>query len=159
LHFITKTPFGEKLNRKRGIIKMKECCAEKIIEMQKVVQVGKWLKLLIAASPFILVAPNLDPSMNLEAGEIFIIEELNKISVEQARGTLMKKTSMPSFGEACKAADCVTVNQLAGMAQAHANRHLMSPEQHLWEKMAASYLAAVANGNCTQPVGGWFSWN
>lgn len=138
---------------------MKDCCAEKIVEMQKVVQVGKWLKLLIAASPFIMVAPNLDPSMNLESGRTFIIEELSKIAVEKARGTLTKTTSLPSFADACRAADCVTVNELAGMAQVHANRHLMSAEQHLWEKMAASYLSAVADGNCTAPVGGWFSWN
>ncbi len=138
---------------------MKQCCAEKIVEMQKVVQVGRWLKLLIAASPFIMVAPNLDPSMNLEAGRVFIIEELSKIAVEKARGTLTKATSLPDFADACKASDCVTVNQLAGMAQSHANKHLMSPEQHLWEKMAASYLAAVAAGDCAQPVGGWFSWN
>lgn len=138
---------------------MKQCCAEKIVEMQKYIQVGKWLKLLIAASPFIMVAPNLDPTTNLDGARDFIIEEISKIAVEKARGTLTKATSLPTFADACKAADCITVNYLAGMAQAHANRHLMNPEQFLWEKMAQSYLSAVVNGNCSQPVGGWFSWN
>lgn len=138
---------------------MKQCCAEKIVEMQEYVQVSKWLKLLLAASPFILIIPNLDPTMNLSAAREFALEEICKIAAEKARGTLMQKVKLPDFADACKSADCLTVNYLSSMALQHSNRHLMQPEGYLWQQMAQSYAQAVQKGQCSEPVNGWMPWN
>ncbi len=139
---------------------MKPCCAEKIIEMQEEIQAGKWLKLLLAASPFILIIPSLDPTTDIDGARDFIIEEIIKISVDKAKSSLGKAVTLPDFADACQAADCFTVNALAQKASSHAIRHPPgSPEFLIWMKMAESYTNAVAGGQCAAPAGGWLPWN
>ena len=40
---------------------MKSCCSDLTVKMQEQVELGKWLKLFIAASPFVLLLPDLTP--------------------------------------------------------------------------------------------------
>ncbi len=128
--------------------------------MQKDVQAGKWLKLLLAASPFILIIPNLDPTTDIDGARDFIIEEIIKLSVDKAKSTMGKAVTLPDFADACRAADCFTVNSLAQKASSHAIKHsVTSAEFQIWMKMAESYTNAVAGGNCAAPAGGWFPWN
>lgn len=139
---------------------MKKCCSEKIVEMQEDVQAGKWLKLLLAASPFILVVPNLDPTTDIDGARDFVVEEIIKISVEKAKSTVDKTVSLPDFADACQAADCFTVNSLAQKASSHAVMHsVASTEFQIWTRMARGYAEAVAGRVCTPPASGWFPWN
>ncbi len=139
---------------------MKQCCSEKIVEMQGDVQAGKWLKLLLAASPFILVVPNLDPTTDINGARDFVIEEIIKVTVEKAKSTVNKTVSLPDFADACQAADCFAVNSLAQKAWKHAVSHpVSSPEFQIWTRMGGAYTDAVAGRVCTPPASGWLPWN
>jgi hypothetical protein len=138
---------------------MQKCCAEKIVEMQADVQAGKWLKLLLAASPFILVIPNLDPTTDLKGARDFIVEEVAKIAAEKALSNIRKGASLPDFADACRAAGCLTVGNLAKRASEHMLRHMSRPEFFMWQQMSEAYTAAVRDGNCSEPAtGGWLPW-
>lgn len=138
---------------------MERCCAEKIVEMQGDVQAGKWLKLLLAASPFILIIPDLDPSTDLGGARDAVIEKIVNLAADKALGNVNKTAALPDFADACRAADCATVNSLAQRASEHMVRHFGSKEFHVWQRMAEAYTNAVRDGNCAVPAGGWLPWN
>lgn len=133
---------------------MKSCCADKVKEMQDVVVLGKWLTLFLAASPFILMLPDLLLPGNSEEAAQAAAEKITGMAADKALDNVTKGMAKPDFVDAIQAVDKIVLGKLNSIAGIHMLRH-QGTDRAVWDKMRLAYDPTQQTSGSG---GGWFSW-
>ncbi len=140
---------------------MKECCSDLTVKMQEQVELGKWLKLFIAASPFVLMLPDLTPGGSAREVAHSIAEKMAVMKADQILKNIDQGIKKPDFADAIVAVDKIILGTLMQMAAAHIPRHIGTSDSSVWQKLAEAYNPTnQPNGNGKKPAeSGWFPWS
>lgn len=109
---------------------MQACCVEVLNTMQDRITASKWLKVMLVASPFVILLPH---SPVEQAGDL-----LKDIAVEKAIERVNEGAKTPDVGDAIKAVDVILRRRLHDDAVLHYITH-NGPEARFWQKMAEIY--------------------
>ena len=136
---------------------LKGCCRNKIQAMIKEANMGASLQMFLAASPFILILPDLImPGSATEAAET-LGEKLATEAGTKVVETVAKTSALPDFADAVKAVNKITLNMLHTMAFAHSNSHARGiTEGRLWSEFVNIYSP---DGEIRNSGGGSWDWN
>ena len=131
---------------------LKGCCRIAISNMINQAALGSALQVFLAASPFILILPDLiPPGSASEAAEI-IAEKLVQMPGEKVVENVTKTASLPDFADAVRAVNEISLNYLHIKSFTHSNSHARGiTEGRLWEEFKRIYNA---KGNI-RSGGGW----
>jgi len=140
---------------------MKQCCADLTVKMQEQVELGKWLKLFIAASPFVLMLPDLTPGGSAREVANSIAEKMAVMKAEQVLKNINKGMTKPDFADAIVAVDKIILGTLSQMAAGHIPRHIGTGDSNVWQKLAEAYSPQTRPGGGGGQAGGgsWFPWS
>ncbi len=110
-----------------------QCCRMTVTQMQGIGELGSALKLFLAASPFVLILPDLlPPGSAAEAAET-LGEKLIVMAGETVVTNVTKTGALPDFSDAVMAAHDIALNRMHQMAKIHALRHkTFATEGRLW---------------------------
>lgn len=131
------------------------CCRTTLTNMQAIGELGTALQVFLAASPFILILPDLIlPGSSKEAVET-LSEKLVQMTGEKILDNVTHKSSLPDFADSIKAVNAITLGRMHHLAQIHSLRHASGvTEGQLWKKLREIY---DPDGEL-QKGGGW-DWN
>lgn len=134
---------------------LKGCCRKAITAMIKTAETGTALKVLLAASPFVLILPDvLPPGSSQEAVET-LGEKLVEMSGEQVLNKIVDTSSAPDFADSVRNANAVTLGLMHRTARIHSLTHASGlTEGQIWSKLVEIY---DENGEI-RSGGGW-DWN
>ena len=143
---------------------MKECCANVVVEMQNQVELGKWLKLMLAASPFVLLLPDFTPPGSAKNAASAVVEKMAIMTAEKALGNINSGVKKPDFVDAIQAVDKIILGTLSQLAAAHMVRHIGTRDGNVWTQLAQAYSptqpgAGSGNGSDSGESTSWFPWN
>lgn len=140
---------------------MKQCCADVAVRMQEQVELGNWLKLFLAASPFVLMVPDFVPGGSAREVAESIAEKLATTAGEQILKNIDKGTKKPDFVDAIQAVDTIILGTLSQIAASHIPRHVGSSNGAVWQKLAEAYSPTLQRGGApaAAPSGSWFPWS
>lgn len=141
---------------------MKECCADVTVEMQETVEAGKFLKLFLAASPFILLLPDLVPGGSAREVAGAVAEKVAILTAEKALTNINKGMAKPDFVNAIQAVDIIVLGTLSGYAAKHMLKHHGTKDANVWQKLAEAYSPTVqrgGNGDSAPKGESWFPWS
>lgn len=139
---------------------MKSCCSDLTVKMQEQVELGKWLKLLIAASPFVLLLPDLTPGGSAREVAASIAEKMAVMTGEKALKNIQSGIAKPDFADAINSVDQIILGTLSQMAAGHIPRHVGTSEGVVWQKLAQSYSPTLNKKPAAkpEPSESWFPW-
>ena len=131
------------------------CCRTTLTNMQAVGELGTALQVFIAASPFILILPDLlPPSSAKEAGET-LGEKLVQMAGEKVVINVTKTAALPDFADAVKAVNAIALGRMHQLAQIHSLRHAPGiTEGQLWKSLREIY-----DPESEMRKGGGWDWN
>jgi hypothetical protein len=109
---------------------MQACCVEVLQTMQDRIEASKWLKIMLVASPFVILLPE-NPIE--QAGDL-----LKDLAVEKALERVNEGAKLPDVGDAVKAVDVILRSRLHDDAVMHYIKHSGAAAQ-FWEKLANLY--------------------
>jgi hypothetical protein len=109
---------------------MESCCVEVLATMQNRIEASKWLKILLVASPFVLL---LEHAPEEQAAEL-----LKDMAVETAVEKITKGGKLPEVADAVKSVDVILRNRLNQDATLHYLDH-QGTVARFWERLAALY--------------------
>ena len=137
---------------------LKRCCQNKVIEMQGLAELGQALQVFIAASPFILILPDvLMPGSSREAVDT-LAEKLTHMAGDKVVKKVTGSSALPDFADAVRAVNAITLNRLHDLAFIHSLRHRgnSQTEAKLWKQFEAIYNkdGAIRSGS-----GAGWDWN
>lgn len=141
---------------------MKSCCADLTVRMQEQVELGKWLKLLLAASPFVLLLPDLTPGGTAREVAGSIAEKMAVMTGEKALKNIQAGMKKPDFADAINSVDHIILGTLSQMAAGHIPRHIGTSDGIVWQKLAESYSPTMRQqpgGGTAKPSESWFPWS
>lgn len=125
---------------------MNDCCVENLKKMHAKADYFWWFQRFVAASPFVLIIPDFDPTSGLEDLLQTGTQKSIEIGYGLASNAVYKNQSLPDFADAVKAIGKISYNELRRDAQAHAVRH--TPKEldiaNFWTKMAIAYDKAFS---------------
>lgn len=139
---------------------MKSCCSDLTVRMQEQVELGNWLRLFLAASPFVLLLPDLTPGGSAREVAASIAEKMAVMTAEKALKNVESGIRKPDFADAVMAADQIILGTLSQMAASHIPRHIGSSDSAVWQKLAQSYSPTLKKEPVqpTKPAESWFPW-
>lgn len=128
------------------------CCRRVIGEMQAVGELGTALRVFLAASPFVLILPDLlMPTSSKEAVET-LTEKLVTMAAEKVVENVTNVSQLPDFADAVRDVSEVAVGRMHMLAKIHSLRHAPGiTEGQLWQKLREIY---DPNGEI-RDGGGW----
>jgi hypothetical protein len=109
---------------------MQACCVEVLQTMQDRIEASRWLKMMLVASPFIILLPE---SPVEQAADL-----LKDMAVEKAVERINEGSKLPDVADAVKAVDVILRSRLHDDAVMHYIRH-SGPEARFWQKLADVY--------------------
>jgi hypothetical protein len=109
---------------------MQACCVEVLKTMQNRIEASRWLKIMLVASPFIILLPD---SPVEQAGDL-----LKDLVVEKAVERVNEGAKLPEIGDAVQAVDVILRSRLHDDAVMHYITH-NGPEARFWQKLAEIY--------------------
>lgn len=102
---------------------LKGCCRIAIQQMITQAELGSALQVFLAASPFIMILPDLLlPGSASEAAET-LAEKLVQMPGEKVVENVTKTASLPDFADAVRAVNAISLNYLHLKSFTHANCH------------------------------------
>lgn len=133
-----------------------QCCRRVVTEMQAIGELGMTLKLFLAASPFVLILPDLlPPGSAAEAAET-LGEKLIQMAGEKVVTNVTNTAALPDFADAVRAAHAISLNRMHQLAQIHSLRHGGgATEGRLWTALQGIYSP---DGKIRQGGSSW-DWN
>jgi hypothetical protein len=138
---------------------MKQCCADKLVEMQEYAELKTVLQFLLAASPFILLLPDLAPARSAKEAAGAVAEKMAVMAAEKALGNINTGVAKPDFVTAIQAVEIIVLGQLSGMAAQHMIRHNGTKDGNVWQKLAESYSPTAQRGGGVTNSDSWFPWS
>jgi hypothetical protein len=139
---------------------MQSCCSDLLIDMQAQVEQGNWLKLFLAASPFILLLPDMIPARSAQEAAGMVAEKVAIMTADKALANISKGIAKPDFVTAIQAVDIITLGTLSAPAFSHSLRHGGSKVQYVWQKLAEAYSPKPRKGGGSAPAEeGWSPWS
>ena len=109
---------------------MEPCCVDVLVTMQDRIEASKWLKILLVASPFILLLPH---APHEQAAEL-----IKDMAVEKAVEKITEGGKLPEIADAVRSVDVILRNRLHQDAILHYLTH-HGTAARFWERMAAVY--------------------
>jgi hypothetical protein len=130
-----------------------DCCRRALENMQGCAELGVALKVFLAASPFILILPDmLPPSSSKEAIET-LGEKVVQMSGEKVLSNVVDTSALPDFADSVRNVNDIAVNRMHHFAQIHSLRHAGgNTEGKLWAKLREIY---DPDGEIRTGGGGW----
>ncbi|HMS09563.1 MAG TPA: hypothetical protein PKE66_08775 [Pyrinomonadaceae bacterium] len=123
--------------------------------MQAVGELGTALQVFLAASPFILILPDLLPPGSASEAVETLAEKLAVMAGEKVVANVTNSASLPDFADAVRAVNAIALGRMHQLAQIHSLRHAQGiTEGQLWKSLREIY---DPNGEL-QKGGGW-DWN
>lgn len=139
---------------------MKECCANVVVEMQAQVEQGNWLKLFLAASPFILMLPDLIPAGSAREAAEAVAEKMATMAADKVLGNVNTGAKKPDFVDAIQAVDKIILGTLSQLASSHMVRHIGTKDGNVWQRVGEVYSPTQPGaGSGTGTGDSWFPWN
>ncbi len=131
---------------------LKGCCRTVVKNMVATGGLGSALQVFLAASPFVLILPDLLlPGSASEAAET-LAEKLVGMTGEKAVTNVTKTSSLPDFADSVRAVNAITLNTLHVMAHSHSLVHAAGNiDGQLWAEFKKVYSP---NGEIRKG-GGW----
>lgn len=126
---------------------MIDCCVEKLKYMHGIADYFWWFQRFVAASPFILIVPELDPTSSsrelLQTG----IQKSGEMAYSMASGKVYKNKALPDFVDAVKNIGRISYGQLRDAAASHATLHIPREMDiaNFWHNMAIAYDEAFSS--------------
>ena len=131
---------------------MKHCCKTTLENMQGVAELAGALKVFLAASPFILILPDLIlPGSSREAIET-LGEKVITLSADKVLSNVTKSSALPDFADSVRNVHEIALNKMHQFAQIHSLRHVGGTEGQIWRKFQNIY---DENGAIRSSGGGW----
>ncbi len=125
---------------------MNDCCVENLKKMHDTADYFWWFQRFIAASPFILIIPDFDPTSGMEDLVQSGLQKGIELGYPMAMSVMYKNQSLPDFADAVRAIGKISYDRLRLYAQSHAVRH--TPREmdiaNFWTKMAIAYDKAFS---------------
>lgn len=117
-----------------------QCCRKKVTDMQAVGELGTALQLFLAASPFILILPDLLPPGSAREAAETLGEKLIQMAGETVVTNITKTATLPDFADSVRAAHAISLNLMHQIACAHSLTHgSFATEGRLWTALQAIY--------------------
>ena len=132
--------------------KLKSCCRNALIGMIKTGEMGSALQVLLAASPFVLILPDILPPGSSKAAIETPGEKLVEMSCDEVLGNIIDTSSAPDFADSVRNASEMTLGFMHRTALIHSLTHAKGlTEGQIWEKLKEVYdeEGAIRSG------GGW----
>ena len=120
---------------------MIDCCVAKLNEMHDMTNYLWWFQRFIMASPFILLIPDLDPTMGTKDLIATGMQKSAELGYTMASDIVYKNKTLPDFVDAVKAIGKTNYDYLRDLATAHQNRHILK-EKHIanfWFNLGSAY--------------------
>ena len=131
------------------------CCRTTLTNMQAIGELGAALQVFLAASPFILILPDLLPPSSAKEAAETLAEKLAVMAGEKVVKNVTNTASLPDFADAIKAVNAIAVGRMHQLAQIHSLRHAPGiTEGQLWKSLREIY---DPDGEMRQ--GGGWDWN
>ncbi|MCW5959918.1 MAG: hypothetical protein KIS76_07130 [Pyrinomonadaceae bacterium] len=122
---------------------MDDCCIKNLENMHYVTDQFWWLQRFVLASPFILLIPDLDPTMGTKEIVEMGLEKASVYTYEQASSSLNKNKTLPDFVDTVKNIGKGSYSELRMMAAGHIGKHSFSMKERkvagYWGSMAIAY--------------------
>ena len=131
------------------------CCRRTLADMQAIGELGAALSFFLAASPFVLILPDLLlPGSAKEAVET-LTEKVSVMAGEKVVKNVTNTASLPDFADAVRAVNQITIMRKHQFAQMHSLRHARGvTEGQLWQSLSEIY---DPDGELRK--GGGWDWN
>ncbi len=100
-----------------------------------------WFQRFVAASPFVLIIPDLDPTSGsrdlLQTG----LQKSGEMAYSMASNTVYKNKTLPDFVDAVRNIGRISYGQLRDTATSHATLHITKDKSiaNFWMNMARAY--------------------
>ncbi len=120
--------------------KLKGCCKQAVLNMQNCGELGTALQVFLAASPFVLILPDLlMPGSSTEAIET-LSEKIVQMTGEKVVTNVTKTSNLPDFADAVLAVNAITLNTMHLIAHSHSLCHAPGvTEGQLWVELKEIY--------------------
>ena len=131
------------------------CCARALDQMMGCAELGTALKVFIAASPFILILPDMLPPNSAKEAAETLTEKAVQMSGEKVLSNVVDTSKLPDFADSVRNVNEIALNRMHMFAQIHSLRHAGgNTEGKLWAKLQEIYDedGEIRSG------GGW-DWN
>jgi hypothetical protein len=126
---------------------MNDCCVEQLNEMHEVADYFWWFQRFIAASPFILLIPDMDPTVGTKDLIATTAEKASVMTFEVANSRIHKNKTLPDFADAVRALGRISAGELAQLASSHGASHALplrdAKIKNFWMNMSAAYVQAL----------------
>ncbi len=134
---------------------LNNCCRRALEQMQGVAELGVALKVFLAASPFILILPDLLPPASSKEAIETLGEKVVQMSGEKVLSNVVDTSALPDFADSVRNVNDIALNRMHHFAQIHSLRHAGgNTEGKLWAKLREIYSkdGEIRSGG----GGGWF---
>ena len=132
---------------------LKSCCRRALDQMQGVAELGVALKVFLAASPFILILPDLLPPGSAKEAAETLSEKLVQMSGEKVLSNVVDTSALPDFVDSVRNVNEIALNRMDHFAKIHSLRHVgTDTEGQLWAKLREIYKE---DGEIRSGGGGW----
>ncbi len=119
---------------------MRSCCAKAFEDIQAVGELGEALSLFMAASPFILILPDVLPPNSAKEAAATLSEKVSVMAADKVLGNVTKGTKLPDFADSVRNLKELTVRRMHQLATIHAIRHpKFSDEGKVWTLILETY--------------------
>lgn len=127
---------------------MIDCCVKQLEYMHGIADYFWWFQRFLAATPFILIIPELDPTAGskdlLQTG----LQKSGEMAYSLASNKVYKNKSLPDFVDAVKAIGRISYGQLRDAAASHGTSHAFSMKEreimNFWMNLAMAYDEAFS---------------
>lgn len=134
---------------------MKSCCASAFEDIQAVGELGEALSLFMAASPFILILPDVLPPGSAKEAAATLAEKVSVMAADKVLSNVTKGTKLPDFADSVRNLKELTIGRMHQFAMIHSLRHpKFSDEGQIWTLILETYDPNGAIRNTK----GW-DWN
>jgi hypothetical protein len=103
---------------------MIDCCVKNFEVMHEITDSFWWFQRFVFASPFVLVLPDLDPTMGSKELVELGLDLTKRLTYDEALGKIQKNRGLPDFADTVKNIGSMSYNELRRQAQSHANFHI-----------------------------------
>lgn len=119
---------------------IKGCCRNAISAMINTGSLGSSLQILLAASPFVLILPDVLPPGSAKEAATTLGEKLVQMSGEKVLENINKTSTLPDFADSVRNANEVALGMMHRTATLHALTHANGiTEGQIWVKLTEIY--------------------
>ncbi len=119
---------------------MNGCCVRAVEDMQGCAELGVALKVFLAASPFVLILPDILPPASAKEAVETLGEKMVQMAGEKVLSNVVDTSALPDFADSVRNVNEIALGRMHMIAQIHSLRHAGGNiEGQLWGRLREIY--------------------